>query len=63
MAAITNKQLQLDDIRKVAEKMKENSIKPRVVKSKREARIMTKNDVLGHTWIVGEEYYLCMYKR
>lgn len=53
-----NDELTLEKFREVVAKMRENAIKPRTIKTKKEARQLTKQDPVGRKWKVGEEYYL-----
>lgn len=48
----------LDDIKSLAAFAKANAIQPRVVKDKREARRMRKDDPSGYRWVAGEKYYI-----
>lgn len=50
--------LTLEKIVSVANLLRDNSVPPRVVKTAKEARNLTKNDPCGHKWKVGEKYYL-----
>ena len=57
-ARMTTNSITLDSLNRAVALMKELSVKPKIVESKKEARRMTKNDPTGHTWKVGEKYYL-----
>jgi len=46
------------EIKKMTLFMKDNCVKPRKIKTRKEAAIATKNDILGKKWGVGEEFYI-----
>lgn len=50
--------LTLEKIRSAADLMRKNDIPACVVKTKKEALEMTRNDPGGREWKVGEEYYM-----
>lgn len=49
--------LTLQSLRELADLMRKHAMLPRVVKTKKEAQELTRNDPCGHKWQVGEEYY------
>ena len=55
---MTTNAITLDSLNRAVALMKEFAVKPKIVESKKEARRMTKNDLTGHAWKVGEKYYL-----
>ena len=52
--------LTLKDVEKMHQQMKDKSVMPKKVKSKKEAKKLSRHDPLGRTWKKGDEYYLAM---
>lgn len=44
-------------IRKAVAALKANAVKPRTIKTEKEAQVATDRGPAGHVWHVGEKYY------
>lgn len=54
--------MDMSKLAKVTEAMKKQSEAARVVKTAEEAREFTADDPLGHTWNVGDKYYVFFFR-